>query len=419
MPKYSTPRGTRDFLPEEMNRREKVMEIIRNVYRSYGYDALETPALEELGVLRAKCGEEVEKQLYEITGGKLGMRFDLTVPLARVIASNNSLPKPFKRYCISRVWRREEPQKGRFREFTQADIDVIGSSSPACEAELLACASECLRALGFKNFKILLNDRRILDSLLEKFSLTENKNGVTRALDKLGKISENDVLKEAEARGVPKAKMKQLLEFVTMKGTNVQKLESVKKTAPEAVDNMEKLLSLCSAYGLKETVELSFSLARGLDYYSSTIFEIKASPEIGSIAGGGRYDDLIESYGGAKTPAVGISFGVDRLMDVLTSIPKQKTFTLLYIATPKETSYNYAVSLAQFFRSNAIPTQLDLMERNLRKQFDFASSLAIPFVAIAGEKEEKEGKLTLRDMESGKEELLTKEDALKKLRMTE
>ena len=396
-----TPKGMRDFLPEDMVLREKLIGTIKDVYKKYGFQPMETPAMETLDTLKAKAGDEVEKQIF-IVEDDMGMRFDLTVPLARVVA-NTSFPRPFKRYQISRAWRKEEPQKGRFREFWQADADIIGTKGMRAEAELLTMAKEVLDMLGFKKPVILINNRKILETLVVKLGIDDKKVEVFRLLDKIDKIGEEEVKKQL-SDVIGKNKVKELFSSIEIKGNNKKKIEAAKKIDEEGAKELEEILELCNA-----TVDLA--LVRGLGYYTGPVFEIKLSKEIGSVAAGGRYDGLLAIYGQGDS-ATGISFGIDRLVTLMKK-GESEPFAKVFVACVKPNIYKDAVKIAEKFRKGGIPTEVDLNERNLKKQFDYANALNIPYMAIVGERELKQKKINLRDMETGKEKLVSVEEAIK------
>jgi len=403
MTEFTTPRGMRDFLPEEMNMRKEMLECIESVYRRFGFEPVETPALEYLNVLRAKCGDEAGGQIYEIED--MGMRFEFTAGLARMIA-NSSIAKPFKAYQIGPVWRRDEPQKGRYREFWQADIDVIGSTSMKCEAELLACASEALQKIGINKFKIRLNNIKTLNSMMAKVGIALELIPIAkRALDKLKKKGEQEVKKEMLEKGIGKSQVNELFKLILSKDRNF-----------EGVAELEQIIELTNEYGLKN-IEIDYSLARGLAYYTGPVFEFESTEDLGTITAGGRYDNLLELYG-SSAPAVGISLGIDRLAELIKikeNKSKEKTQTQIYIATVDDKFYSYAIKVANELREKGINVSLNLTERNLRKQLDYANSIGVPFLAVIGEKEVKEGKITLRDMKTGKEEFVSIKEAEEKL----
>jgi len=405
-----TPKGMRDIAPADMYVREEVMEKIRSIFRSYGYRPLETPALEYLDTLRAKAGPEVDKQIFVIDGGEYGLRFDLTVPLARY-AAGTAEHKPFKRYAIDVVWRKEEPQRGRFREFYQADADIIGSASVRCEAELLSLAKDVCTAFGFGKPKIMLNNRKILDGVAAKLEVGEDVKGeVYRVLDKLDKIGEDEVIKLLKE--ILGKKADEVVKLIHAKGGNKEKLALAAKYSPEGAKELEEIIAMCDF-----DVEVDLFLVRGLGYYTGPVYEVKLSEDIGTVIAGGRYDNLLGVYGEAA-PAVGISVGIERLVTLIAEKKKseKKTDTKVVIAAVKPEFYKNTLALASKFREAGIACETDLNQRNLRKQFEYVNSLGIPFVAIIGEREASANALTLRDMVSGKEEQVKFEDAAKKIR---
>jgi len=403
-----TPKGMRDILPEDAIVRREVFETIERVYRKYGFVPLETPAMEYLATLRAKAGEEIDKQIFVLKDEELGLRFDLTVPLARV-AATNAFAKPFKRYAFAPVWRYEEPQKGRFREFWQADIDTVGTKGMRAEAELLTAAREALIALGFKELKIILNNRKILDALAAKLGIENKKEAVFRLLDKIDKAGEDAVKKEMNDV-IGSEKTKKLFEIFDVRGDNKKKLQIARNISEEGANELEEIISLCSF-----EIEINLSMVRGLGYYTGPVFEIKAG-DIGSIAGGGRYDKLLGIYG-QEDYATGISLGIERIVALLKEKrEKQKTYTKVFVANAKPEFYKDAIKAAKEMRDAGISTEADLNERNLKKQFDYANAMQIPYMMIIGERELKEKKFTLRDMKTGKEEKLELSKIIGKLK---
>ena len=403
-----TPKGMRDILPEDAIVRREVFETIERVYRKYGFVPLETPAMEYLATLRAKAGEEIDKQIFVLKDEELGLRFDLTVPLARV-AATNAFAKPFKRYAFAPVWRYEEPQKGRFREFWQADIDTVGTKGMRAEAELLTAAREALIALGFKELKIILNNRKILDALAAKLGIENKKEAVFRLLDKIDKAGEDAVKKEMNDV-IGSEKTKKLFEIFDVRGDNKKKLQIARNISEEGANELEEIISLCSF-----EIEINLSMVRGLGYYTGPVFEIKAG-DIGSIAGGGRYDKLLGIYG-QEDYATGISLGIERIVALLKEKrERQKTYTKVFVANAKPEFYKDAIKAAKEMRDAGISTEADLNERNLKKQFDYANAMQIPYMMIIGERELKEKKFTLRDMKTGKEEKLELSKIIGKLK---
>jgi len=427
--KFQPPKGTRDFLPEEMVRREYVIETIKRIFVAYGFDEIQTPVFEKWELLTKKCGEDIKQQIFEFedkAGRKLGLRFDLTVGMVRVIANNPQLPKPVKRYCIAPVWRYEEVTAGRKREFYQADIDIVGSKSMEAEAECIACAVDCLKALGFEDFKIYINNRKILDGILKFVSISEKKNlEIFRIIDKLEKIGKENVEKELEKIGIKKEKIKKLMEIISFKGKQeiLERLEELKKIkiAEEGIKELKEIYKFSKFYDFSNFLFVNLSLARGLDYYTGPIFEIvaKAKKQVGSIAGGGRYDNLIELLGGRPTPATGISLGIERIIEIMKTekmLDLPRTKVKVFVANVNEKVKEKAVEVAQKLRKEGIPCQTDLMGRNLKKQLEFADSLGIPFCIIVGEKEVKENKFKLKNMKEKTEESLSLEEIIKILK---
>ncbi len=404
-----TPKGMRDFLPEEMIVREEVRGRITGLYRKYGFRPMVTPAMEYLDTLRAKAGEEIDQQIFVLSDEKLAMRFDLTLPLARV-AANSDFPRPFKRYYIAPVWRKEEPQKGRFREFYQADADIIGTKSMRAEAELLTMANEICADFGFKKPKIMLNNRKILEELAKKVGFVKQKDDVLRLLDKMDKIGQEAV--EEGLRDILGVRADELMEYTANGRSNEEKLESVRKISAEGVSEIEEILSFCDF-----PIEIDLSMVRGLGYYTGPVYEIKLSDDIGTVIAGGRYDNLLSIYG-REDYATGISVGIERLITLILEKRKsrKKTYSRVFVACAKQDFYKDSLQLANYFRKNGIAVETDLNGRNLRKQFDYANSLSIQYAIIVGQREIDSGKFTLRNMETGKEESLKKEKITAKLK---
>jgi histidyl-tRNA synthetase len=393
----------RDIDPERMLVREEVMDRIRSIFRTYGYRPIETPAMEYLDTLRAKAGEEVDKQIFVIDGDEYGLRFDLTVPLARY-AANKDLPKPFKRYAIERVWRKEEPQRGRFREFFQADVDIVGSASMRCEAELLALAKRVCSEFGFEEPRIMLNNRKVLDGIAESLGISQKKAAVFRILDKLDKVGEDEV--SGMLKDLLGEKAEELLGIVRAKGDNQAKLELAAKYSQEGAKELSEILELCDF-----EVEVDLFLVRGLGYYTGPVYEVKLSEDIGTVIAGGRYDDLLGIYG-QEFPATGISVGIERLMTLMMErgAAGRKTTSRLLVAAVKPELYPKASEIAALLRGKGTACETDLNERNLRKQFDYANALSIPYMLIVGQKEIDSGEYTLRDMSSGHERKVKLDD---------
>lgn len=402
-------KGMRDLLPEDKILLDSVLDTIKETFEEYGFDPLETPALESFDMLSAKGagGPEILKETYNFedqAGRRIGLRYDLTVPLARVMARFPNLPKPFKRYQIGKVWRYGDVAKGRLRELWQADIDTIGSSSMKADAEIIACSVIIFRKLGFKRFVVRINNRKQLNSLLKSVGVPSGKyNSVLRIVDKLEKIGRKGVEEELKEKGFFKEMIDELLRTITSK-TDFKKLKLEDNTGIEELKELMKYLKIMK---IKEA-KIDLSLARGLDYYTGTIFEINAGKEVGSVAGGGRYDEMIGRFSGTDVPAVGISFGPNRIVELMTSkkIVKKPTLVKVFVASTGEDVDDYTVKLTQNLREKGISADFNLLGRNLTKQIDYANRKGIPFVVIVGPKEIKKKKVTLKNMKTGKEKLI-------------
>lgn len=410
--KFQPPKGTRDFLPEEATNFFKLIEIVRRVFEEYGFDPIITPAFESFEMLAAKggLGEAVKNEIYyfkDKSDRELGLRFDMTMPLARVISSNPQLPKPFKRYVIDKVWRYDNPQAMRWREFWQADIDVVGSSSVLADVECLAAVCKILNELGFKDYFIRINSRRLLDGLLTKIVPKNKIVEVFRILDKQDKIGIEGVKKELDSVGVDG---KEIIGIVTDKTADISSFEGGKE--------IKELFDYAKAYGIDEKLKLDLSLVRGLEYYTSMVFEVYAGAKV-SCGGGGRYDNLIEVVGGAKMPATGISLGLDRLFEVIKEkkiFEMKKTGTKVFVANVDEKMKIKAIEIAQQLRKKGINCQMDLMKKNLSKQLEYADSIGIPFVVLVGEQEVKKNKFKLKDMVKKTERELTIDSIIESLK---
>ena len=422
-------KGMRDILPEEKRVRDWVASRIRQSYELYGFQPWETPALERLDTLARKgAGESLKDEIYCFTdkgGTEVAMRFDLTVPLARVMSQNPQLPKPFKRYEIAKVWRYENPQAGRFREFVQADADIIGSSGMAAEVDCMAAAIAALKNIGFKKFSVRVNNRKILNGYAEKIGVSDTAS-FFRILDKVEKIGEAAAREELKKAGLSEKQVSSVFSFLKVRGTPQKILGAAMKELqpyPEAVagvDELETLFSLAKTAGIAKWLTIDLGLVRGLDYYTGTIFEIAAESgrNVGSIAGGGRYDKLIGLYSGRDVPAVGISLGFERICEILKEEKRVSVSSLVSLAPVNDKVRNKVLLLAKKLRDSNIAAATDLNSRDLRKQFEYCNAAQIPFVMVVGEKELKSGKFTLRDMKTGKEVKSSLPALIKKLRPT-
>jgi histidyl-tRNA synthetase len=412
-----------------MIKRRFVVETVRSVFELYGYDEIETPAFELLDVLTAKCGPDVKEQIYAFkdkAGRDLGLRFDLTVPLARVVASHPDLPKPFKRYCISRVWRYEEPQSGRFREFWQADADIVGSAKMDADAEVVALAISCLKRLGMKNFRVRLNNRKILESIAASADVEKELwLGVFRAIDKLDKVGQEGVRRELEKLGLSGDQISTIMMQISKCG-NVDAVEkevshALNDRGKEGFNELAEIISNLELYNCSEYVVVDLSLARGLDYYTGPIFEISAETNVnvGSVAGGGRYDNLIELLGGPPTPATGISLGIDRLVEVLgeaNMLPTARTLTQVFIAYTSPPLKKEVIAVAEKLRDRGIRVEVDVMGRKLDRQLKYADAKGIPYVVILGPQEVEKGVYRVRDMSAREERLVDLQELLELLK---
>ncbi len=420
---FQPPRGTRDFLPEEMIRRQYILDTVRGVFESFGFVPLDTPAFESWELLSKKGsgGEEIKNEIYyfrDKSDRELGLRFDLTVPLARVIANNLQLQKPFKRYQIGKAWRYDRPQAGRMREFLQADVDTVGTDRMDADTECIAVAAESLKQLGFKKFEVRMNNRKVLNGLVEFAGIPERvAPSVFRVLDKLEKISRKDIISELKKAGIETPKINKLLKLIEVRGepditlSRVGKLLRGVGVAEEGLKELEEIVSLLKPYGLDRYIVIDFSLVRGLDYYTGPIFEIatKTKKSIGSVAGGGRYDNLIGLYGGKQIPATGISLGIERIYEIMNS---EGMFDLagikvgVFVVCVNEKVKKNVLKIARELRKVGVSAETELTGRDMRKQLDYANKKRIPFVLFVGEKELKKRMFTLRDMKTGEQRVL-------------
>ena len=450
--KPSIPKGTRDFSPMEMAKRNYIFDTIKQVYQLYGFQQIETPAMETLGTLMGKYGEEGDKLLFKVLNSgdfltkvsddelkernalhlaaklcEKGLRYDLTVPFARyVVMHREELQLPFKRYQMQPVWRADRPQKGRYREFWQFDGDIVGSDSLLNEVELMQIVDTVFSRFGVR-VQIKINNRKILTGIAEVIGAAEKIVDITVAIDKLDKIGLDNVNQELREDGLSEEQIAKLQPIISLEGTNDEKLNTISEvlkdseTGLKGVEEIRFILStlnsLSNQNALKNEIQLDLTLARGLNYYTGAIFEVKAlDVQIGSITGGGRYDNLTGIFGMPGISGVGISFGVDRIFDVLNALdcyPKDAVIgtQLLFINFgEKETAYCLpAVAKA---RAAGIRTEIFPDSSKMKKQMSYANAKQIPFVALAGENEIAEGKLTLKNMESGEQSLVTPDELI-------
>ncbi len=408
--KFQPVKGMKDFLPEEMVRRQYVLDIIRKIFEKWGYVPLETPALESFELLSKKGsgGEEIKREIYYFKdqgGRELGLRFDLSVPAARVLANNPNIPKPFKRYQIGRAWRYDQPQAGRYREFLQADIDIFGTSSMQADAEIIAVTCDVFKALGFKDFVIRINNRKIIEDFLKNLKVKDVFD-VFRTIDKLEKIGEDEVIKELKEKGINNIEI--IMDFIK---TN-------KLSDDEGSKELEELIKYLKEFGYEKNIKIDFSLVRGLDYYTGPVFEVWTSGGKWGLAGGGRFDKMIELFGGPDTPATGISLGFERILYVMEQekmFDLPKTNIQVFVAPVNDEVRSDALKISQELRKDSVSCDTDLMNRKLSKQLEFASNLGIPYVVIIGKEELKEDSVKLRNMKTGKEEIVKISEISKKL----
>ncbi len=442
MAKPSIPKGTRDFGQLEMARRNYIFDTIKSVFSLYGFQQIETPAMENIGTLMGKYGEEGDKLLFRIqnSGEKAslapekGLRYDLTVPFARyVVQHREELSFPFKRFQIQPVWRADRPQKGRYREFYQCDVDVIGSDSLLGELELIQIVEEVYRRLGIR-VCLHINNRKILAGIAEVIGAPDKIVDITVAIDKLDKIGVEAVNNELKERGLSDEQVEALQPILNLNGSTLEKLTALKtilassETGLKGIEEMEEIFSLTDAVGLTAersnseavqqrsglSIELDLCLARGLNYYTGAIFEVKAlDAQIGSITGGGRYDNLTGIFGLPGVSGVGISFGADRIYDVLTELdlfPKElQSTTQVLFATFGQDELRYALRWAKELRANNIAVEVYPEPTKMKKQMSYADDKKIPYVAIVGSNEMDTNTVMLKNMASGEQQQVTLE----------
>jgi histidyl-tRNA synthetase len=427
MSEMRTVRGMRDLMGQEMQVKNYLMATAVEIFEQYGYEPLDSPVMELWETLSAKGGEEVEAETFKFLdkgNREVGLRFDLTVPLARIVASNPHLPKPFKRYALGKAWRYDRPQAGRYREFEQADVDVIGSESPAADAEVVLIALEFLRRILGTEYIIRINNRKVLRGMTEKAKVPDDQSfECFRAIDKLDKIGREGVLKELKDRGINPKQSEFLIDAIAIKGSGIKTLQRFRDLLEESaiglegVDELTLMAEIFEESGVSDLVEFDMSLARGLDYYTGPVFEGRylGKPAVGSILGGGRYDRLIEKFGGPATPATGISLGIGRLIEVVIAqggdkgLPKPLD---VFIAPIKKPMLRYAVALQTELVRNGISCEVDLMDRPLKKLLEQADTKDAKFTVIIGARDIAKGEVSVRDMSTKKTDQI-KSDSLK------
>jgi histidyl-tRNA synthetase len=450
--KPSIPKGTRDFTPAEMANRNYIFNTIKDVFRLHGYQQIETPAMENLSTLMGKYGEEGDKLLFKILNSgdflnglsdnellernslkltnkisEKGLRYDLTVPFARFVVQNREkITFPFKRYQIQPVWRADRPQRGRYREFYQCDVDVVGSDSLLNELELIQIVDEVYRRLKIR-VVIKINNRKILSGIAEIIGEAEKITDITVAIDKMDKIGLEKVNEEIASKGISQQSIDKLQPILKLSGTNSEKLNQLKavlsssEVGMKGIAELETIFELCEAMKVDTAIELDLTLARGLNYYTGAIFEVKAlDVEIGSITGGGRYDNLTGVFGMEGVSGVGISFGADRIYDVLnqlelypeTSIENTK---ILFVSFGQN-ELLYCLPWLNVLRNKGINTEIYPEPAKMKKQMSYADNKRIPYVAIVGETEMNEEKVMLKNMKSGEQQLCSLDEILEILK---
>ena len=433
--KTQPARGMRDFLPEDVRKREYVIGVIKEVYERYGFEPLETPAAENIETLMGKYGEEGNQLIFKIlkrgvhegTGeADLALRYDLTVPLARVVAEyRDKLPKFFKRYQIQPVWRADRPARGRYREFYQCDVDVLGSRSMIVEAEIISASSEALNKLGFSDFTVRLNHRKVLTGILDAAGIPAEKHGTALiALDKLDKIGTEGVLREFAEREVVTTdsgkKLLALFEFSSDNEQTLQQLEQFIGTNTVGSEGLRDLREILN-YLPKSAVRIDPSLARGLSYYTGAIVEIQVKDLAGSLGGGGRYDNLVGMFLGQDIPACGFSLGLERIIVVMSErgmFPAHvgSARANVMVAIWDEDSIPQSIALAQELRASGLRVDLYPDVDKLGKQFKYASLRGVPFVAVLGEEERARGEVALKNMSTGEQIAIPQKDLAVRLR---
>ena len=447
--KPSLPKGTRDFGPATLIKRMFILDNIKSVFIKYGFLPLETPAMEKLSVLTGKYGEEGDRLLYKVLNSgdflskansdhfddskklapsisEKGLRYDLTVPFARYVAMNrHELAFPFKRYQIQPVWRADRPQKGRYREFYQCDADVVGTTSLVCEVEIVGMINEIFEKLGIVDYEIKFNHRKLLEGICEVVGATEKLTELTISIDKLDKIGKEGVKEEMLRRGFDESQVEEVFNVLSIDGNNTEKVSELSEAlmgskAKEGLSQTKKFLDLLDLYKADTShLKLDLGLARGLSYYTGMIFEVKIlNTSLGSVSGGGRYDDLTSVFGIDNIPGVGFSFGVDRLYDAMEELDifpiDTELTTQILISYFDQESFNFGVSILRNLRKNDVAVEIYPELVKLKKQLGYADKKRIPFVIIIGSDELKSGLVTLKDMKTGVEAKLNVEEVVSK-----
>lgn len=429
------PKGMRDFLPNEMLKREYVFSIVREVFHLYGFEPLQTPVMELTETLMGKYGEDAEKLIFNAQhlGGKeeLSLRYDLTVPLARVVSQyENEISLPFKRYQLSPVWRAERPQRGRYREFYQCDADIVGVEGMNADAEIISMIVTALRRFGFKQFSVKINNRKLLTGMGQYSGVAEGQLGdLYRSVDKFDKIGAEGVQKELTERGIAPDAVARMMELIQSRQpgiANLDYLDKVLGSIPAAADGLRELRDLAGylsdANVPPEFYEFDFTMVRGLGYYTGPIFEtIITEPNLGSVTGGGRYDDLIGLFRKDSLPTVGTSLGIERIIDLMDELklyPPHIVGTVVQalVAVFDESTRSASTALAAELRAAGVNTELYLQDKNLGKQFNYADKKGIPLVAVLGPEEVAAGVVKLKRLSDGSEVTVARAELPDKIR---
>ncbi len=405
--KFQPLKGMRDLPPEAAMKKQSLLAKIRSTFERYGFAPIETPVLESFEMLSMKGGgDAIRREIYNFrdqAGREIGLRFDLTVPLARFISNDPTMPKPFKRYAIGEVWRYDNPQASRWRQFTQADVDIIGSSSIMADAECVAAIIDALEGVGLKDFKVRVNNRKLLENIIIGCGVTKEKiPDVFRTIDKMDKIGKSGVAGELEKLSADPSKIFSQLD------KKISELEKV-----QGFGELKQLLGLMEGLGKSERIKPDLTLVRGLEYYTGNVFEIVSSLSV-SIGGGGRYDNMMNAYGAGNLPAVGMSIGVDRLLELIEN-NTAKTPARVFVAVIGDVQ-DKALLIANGLRQNGINTSMELSGRNIKKQLEYADSLKIPYVVLIGPSEMAQGVAKVRDMQTRKEEDIKLADLVRYLK---
>jgi len=454
MEKPTLPKGTRDFGPLAMSKRQYILDSIRTVFQRYGFAPLETPAMENLSVLTGKYGEEGDQLLFKVLNSgdflkpvdegllrdknsrgvtpaiaEKGLRYDLTVPFARYVVMNrHEITLPFRRYQMQPVWRADRPQKGRYREFYQCDADVVGTDSLLCEMDIILMVNEVFSKLSIPDYAIRINHRDVLAGIAAALNLTANEGSLYTVIDKLDKIGAEGVRKELSATGLDDRRMDQLFGILSAEGDNQEKLNFLKHTfdktsaGKKGASDLKEVISLLTGYGIKEDhVEIDIALARGLSYYTGTIFEVNVNGvAVGSVSGGGRYDNLTQAFGSKEIlSGVGISFGVDRIYDVMDELglfpPGTESSSKVLICHVDDPSLRYGLGVLSALRKSGIPAEIYPDVARLRKQLDYANRKSIAYTIVIGPEETESGLLVIKDMASGNQQKQRLQDILQSL----